>query len=245
MIKKTWCVYMHRSPSNKAYIGITGSTPERRWDRGRGYKRQSYFWRAICKYGWDNFEHIIFADGLIKSEACHMERLLIAIFDTTNKNNGYNIEIGGESGLMSEETKKKISEVKRGKVPSIEARANMSAAQKLRWTEEERQKRSDKYSGDGNPMYGVHRFGEDAPMYGKKHSEESKAKMSKTKHEMDTINRIPVLCVETSIIYSSSYEANRQTGVCQQNIAACCRYEKHRKTAGGYHWEYVSTEEAC
>ncbi len=33
-------------------------------------------------------------------------------------------------------------------------------------------------SGEKNPMYGVHRYGKDSPHYGKKHSEESKRKMS-------------------------------------------------------------------
>lgn len=78
--EKTWCVYMHRSPSNKAYIGITSKQPEQRWDNGNGYKKQQYFWRAINKYKWENFEHIVFADNLDKNEACHMERLLIAFF---------------------------------------------------------------------------------------------------------------------------------------------------------------------
>ncbi len=110
---------------------------------------------------------------------------------------------------------------------------------------EERKKRSEQYSGSGNPMYGVHRFSENAPTYGKKHTDESKTKMSKTKREMPNENRIPVLCIETNTIYSSSYEASRQTGICQQNIAGCCRHEKHRKTAGDYHWEYIVTEEAC
>ena len=46
-----------------------------------------------------------------------------------------------------------------------------------------------------------------------------------------------VLCVETKIIYSSAHEADRQTGVCYQNITKVCRRE--RKTAGGYHWRYI------
>ena len=247
--EKTWCVYMHRSPSNKAYIGITSKQPEQRWDNGNGYKKQQYFWRAINKHKWENFEHIVFADNLDKNEACHMEQLLIVFFDTTNRDKGYNVQLGGEVGnlgiSMSEETKRKLSDMRKGKHPSAATRIKLSQAQKQRWTEEERKKRSEQYSGSGNPMYGVHRFGENAPTYGKKHTDESKTKMSKTKREMPNENRIPVLCIETNTIYSSSYEASRQTGICQQNIAGCCRHEKHRKTAGGYHWEYIVTEEAC
>ena len=246
--KKTWCVYMHRSPSNKAYIGITSKKPEKRWDNGNGYKKQSYFWRAICKYGWDNIEHIIFMDNLSKSEACHIEQLLIQLFDTQNSDFGYNYQPGGETGnygcKMSDETRKKVSESKKGRKATAEERLKLSIAQKERWTEDERRQRSKKYSGNGNPMHGVHRYGEDNPMYCKKHSDEAKNKMSKTKLESPNESRIPVVCVETGVIYSSTYDVERQTGICQQNVAACCRHEKHRKTAGGYRWEYIVCEEA-
>ena len=214
--EKTWCVYMHRIPSNKAYIGVTSKKPTLRWSNGNGYKQHPYFWNAIQKYDWDNFEHIIFASNLAKGEALHMERMLIALFDTTNERYGYNCQVGGELGDPM-----------------------------YCWTEKMKQQSSERYSGVGNPMYGVHRFGEEGPMYGKKHTEESKAKMSKTKREMEITSRIPVICIETGVVYSSTYEANRQTGICQQNIAGCCRHEKHRKTAGGYHWEYVTEKEAC
>ena len=50
---------MHTSPSNKKYIGITSLKPEYRWNKGNGYKTQTVFYRAIQKYGWDNFKHEI------------------------------------------------------------------------------------------------------------------------------------------------------------------------------------------
>ena len=34
----SWTVYMHKSPSRKVYIGITGRKPEKRWGNGNGYK---------------------------------------------------------------------------------------------------------------------------------------------------------------------------------------------------------------
>ncbi len=46
-----------------------------------------------------------------------------------------------------------------------------------------------------------------------------------------------VLCVETGIIYPSSWEAERQTGANQGNIIKCCR-GKLKKTKG-YHWQYA------
>lgn len=247
MEKKKWCVYMHISPSNKVYVGITCKRPQARWDNGNGYKKQPYFYNAIKKYGWCNFEHIIWADKLTETEAKEWEVRLIALFDTMNSNIGYNCKPGGDIGNygmhMSEETKMKISNSKKGTIPSDEARIRMSEAQKKRWDDEKRKRASQQYSGDKNPMYGVHRYGSEAPMYGKKHTEESREKMRKSQLELKNKNRIPVICIETEVIYTSSYDASRKTGISQSSIAGCCRHENHRKTAGGYHWRYATEEE--
>lgn len=41
-----------------------------RWrNNGINYKACILFYRAIQKYGWDNFEHIILNDNLSKTEA--------------------------------------------------------------------------------------------------------------------------------------------------------------------------------
>ena len=48
-----------------------------------------------------------------------------------------------------------------------------------------------------------------------------------------------VLCVETGIVYSSAHEASRQTGIHHGNISKVCLGGYGRKTAGGYHWEFV------
>lgn len=48
---------------------------------------------------------------------------------------------------------------------------------------------------------------------------------------------MPVICVETGMIYKSLMEASRQTGVNGGNI---CNVLKGRlRTAGGFHWQYV------
>ena len=48
-----------------SYIGQTDNAePNTRWQNGLGYKHCTVFWRAIQKYGWDNFSHEIIEDGL-------------------------------------------------------------------------------------------------------------------------------------------------------------------------------------
>lgn len=94
MIKdKKWLVYIHISPSNKYYIGITSQTAEQRWRKGKGYKTCVKFFKAIQKYGWENFEHIILFENLSREIANEIEKYLIAKYDTID--NGYNITEGG------------------------------------------------------------------------------------------------------------------------------------------------------
>lgn len=108
-----WTVYAHINKINgKMYIGITSTSPQRRW----GYKGSKYrgcikFYDALQKYGWDNFDHEIIASNLIKEEACNMEKLLIEKFDTIK--NGYNLEPGDvEQGPRSPEAIQKIKEAR-------------------------------------------------------------------------------------------------------------------------------------
>lgn len=112
--ERNYCVYMHTNKVNgKKYIGITGQNPpEKRWGaNGRKYKDNDHWVSAIRQYGWDNFYHDILFAGLTKKEAEQKEVELIAHYDSTNREFGYNIQNGGHSvGVFTDETKKKMSE---------------------------------------------------------------------------------------------------------------------------------------
>lgn len=127
---RKWCVYMHTNKiNNKVYVGITKEYPvERRWrSDGSGYLHknkqgkyhQPLMARAVLKYSdWNNdWEHIIFADNLSKNKAKQMEQSLIALYNTTNPQFGYNILKGGEEGGGSpfpDERKQQYSEMFKG-----------------------------------------------------------------------------------------------------------------------------------
>jgi group I intron endonuclease len=113
---RTYCVYKHTSPSGKVYIGITKRDPTKRWCNGKGYRSQRVFFRAIQKYGWNNFEHEILYTGLSKVDAEEKEVELIAEHRCTDRRFGYNVENGGNCGEKhSEETKMKISKANKGR----------------------------------------------------------------------------------------------------------------------------------
>ena len=94
---KVWKVYCHTNKVNgKKYIGITSGSLRKRFGvEGRGYSQSRYFANAINKYGWENFDHDVIADGLTRDEASDLERYLIAKFHTQDKSKGYNIRSGG------------------------------------------------------------------------------------------------------------------------------------------------------
>ena len=111
-------VYMHVNRINKKiYIGIThySENPNRRWISGKGYFRNKHFSDAINKYGWEAFEHIIVAEHLTKKEACELEQHLIREYRTQDKKYGYNITNGGEFFRHTEESKRLMSENRKGK----------------------------------------------------------------------------------------------------------------------------------
>ena len=82
----------------------------RRWNNGKGYKRNLIFYDDIEKYGWDNFDHEVIASGLTKEEGENFEILLIKKLETQNSDKGYNLEYGGtRSGKKTEKIKLKTS----------------------------------------------------------------------------------------------------------------------------------------
>ena len=132
MGKKTYCVYMHRFPNGKVYIGITCQRPEARWRNGEGYKGQVVY-SAIIKYGWENVEHVILFSCITKEQAEEKEIETIASFRSNEKRHGYNIDNGGNcEGTHSQETRAKIAESNRRRVLSPETGRKISAALKGR-----------------------------------------------------------------------------------------------------------------
>lgn len=211
---RRWCVYCHTNITNdKKYIGQTKAWPrERRWQNGYGYKTQPYFWRAIEKYGWDNFSSEILKDDLTKEEADKVEIEFIALYDTTNPNKGYNLAAGGGGPMgvpcpeelkkkysemftgegnpfygkhHTDETRKVLSEQHTGMKASDDARAKMSQSQTERFKDPvERAKCGWEHTEEQKKAHSEHMSGEGHPMFGKHHSEETKKKISEARQNL-------------------------------------------------------------
>ena len=82
-------------PNNKKYIGLTGQEPLKRWGvNGAGYKYQDKMFNAIMYYGWKNVKHYILYKNLTQNEAIKLEKEMIAKYNTTDPQYGYNTSEG-------------------------------------------------------------------------------------------------------------------------------------------------------
>lgn len=237
MEDKKYTVYKHTTPNGKVYIGITSIQPLKRWDNGRGYKGQ-FFGRAINKYGWENIQHDILFTDLTKEQAEQKEIELILLYKSNQREYGYNIDNGGNvKGKISEETRKKMSDLKRGKKPW-----NYKKIGLLKATNETKVKMSIAHKGK-KPW----NKGKSNP-----HSDEMKKNMSKSmkgkipsaitqkKARESNIVHIKKYSLDGVFIceYESIIDASKEIGLnrSSSHISECCQGKK--KTAYGFMWSY-------
>lgn len=159
---------VHNSVNHKIYVGQTQRTLRQRWLNHLSTARQGrdlHLYRAIRKYGESSFFPELVAKVKTKDEASDLEKLLIVMFNACDADFGYNNTFGGEGAVLTKESKAKQSKAML-EWWTPERRAAVSIARKGRLT------------GAKNPMYGK------GIWTGKKHSPETKAKISAKRKEM-------------------------------------------------------------
>lgn len=258
-----YCVYKHTCPKGKVYIGITKRKPQRRWKGGRGYESNRYFFRAIQKYGWDNFKHEILETNLTQAEASERERYFIKLYNSTDPECGYNIEAGGLAGSaqFTEAMRKTYSE--RGKRVTEERPELIEIMQKAQRAYFADPNNHKKHSDT------LKRYYENHPEAREKISKENKARWTvearqkfgeiqravkgtseAKKRARDThtaqMRAIEQLTLDGEFVayYECVGDAVRATGVCRQNITKVLKKAKtkagnERQTAGGFRWRYA------
>lgn len=111
------CIYKHTNLINgKIYIGqTTANNVNTRWADGKKYKKSILFYKAILKYGWNNFSHEIIEKDIPIEKLNEREIYWIDFYRSYigfEDCNGYNLTLGGESKhgfIMSDDIKNKIS----------------------------------------------------------------------------------------------------------------------------------------
>jgi group I intron endonuclease len=121
--------------NGKVYIGKwQGRRVEDRWKVHLACAAEGsrfHFHRAIRKFGPDAFQVEVLRETDDGIELCLLEKELIAFFQSSNPEFGYNMTLGGDGipGFShTEETKRKIGNANRGKVISDVGRDRMSAS---------------------------------------------------------------------------------------------------------------------
>ena len=224
---KCYKVYVHINKiNNKRYYGITCQNINERWRNGKGYKnhknskKDTYFYNAINKYGWDNFTHEVLFDNLSKEEACLLEQCYIALYDTTNRNKGYNRTTGGESFNHTADTKKALSDLYKGENNPFYGKHH---------TEETKKMIGEKIKSE--------RCGENHPMYGKHLTEETKQKISESHKGKNNPSSKSVYIIELDMTFDTITECAKYLNCSKNNISNVLRGKS--KTAKGYHIIYA------
>lgn len=265
-MEKIYCVYMHKNLINgKIYIGQSSNLKDR-WSRnGERYKGCTHFYAAIQKYGWENFEHTILEENISEEDIGNREQYWIAYYQANQREKGYNLTEGGETGKLSEETKQKMSESRlkyldlnpniRKPVICLETGEIFTSAHEV---EKQKGILHTQISAccchypSAYTAHGYHWiFQEELPVWtielaNEKIKEiESLRGGSEEQKQKAHIARVTakgkkVLCKETQEIFLSAGEAGRQMNIDSSSISKVCRGKQ--KTAMGYHFKYIEEE---
>jgi len=150
-MKRNKCVYEYRLPESEGghtyYVGQGNYNRPYKPHPYRGHKRNP------CIKPKDKNQIVIIKDNLTEQEAKDLEIKLIAKHGRIDLGEGYliNKTDGGEGNngwIVSEETRRKLSEASKGKTHTEETRRKLSEAGKGRiFTEESRRKMSELKKG--------------------------------------------------------------------------------------------------
>lgn len=235
-----YSVYLHIFPNDKKYVGITSKKPLHRWgSHGQGYKRQSLIWNAICKYGWDNIQHIILYTNKTEEEAFQIEQDLIQLFNTKNPN-GYNIDDGGKgsSNEIRRRVKENHADVNGGNHPRSISVYCIELNKFYACMRDAQRELGINTKDIGNCCKGIRNTAGDYHwIYTNELANCNMDEILKRKKHAQITNKKRVRCIESNKIYDSITQASKETGFDLSSISACCRGKL--KTTHGFHWEFL------
>ena len=226
-----WCVYAHINKSDgSVYVGITSQKLSDRFRNGNGYRKSIYFWRAIQKYGWDNFVHMVVAENLSEQSAKEIERVVISSLRDKDIPL-YNLTDGGEGmsgSRISEDAINRLRLKLKGRPKSDEHRRKISESRRGR------------FAGSDNPNYGNHLSDEAKKRIGDSHRGTNNVNYGKAGQQTTASKRVAQYTMDGELIseYPSLSEASRKTGIGISGISKCCRGDYPQ--SHGYVWKFIN-----
>lgn len=122
--------------NKKIWIGQS-IDPYRRWDDHKHYSeklKKHPLYASMRKYGIGNFKFDIIDFAISQVKLDNKEIEYIKFYDCLFKNgNGYNIEMGGKTAIVTEDVRKKISERTKNAMSDENVRRHISVKLKLKW----------------------------------------------------------------------------------------------------------------
>ena len=145
-------------------------------NHGRNMKN-SRLYNTMQKYGVDAFEREIIESFKTREQALKREEEIVTE-EFINSDNNFNNRVGGMQGQFSKEIREKIS--RNNSMYRQDIRKKVAQKGKERWTDEMKDELS-----RNNPMYDREKYekhlGKNSSWFGRKHTEETKKKISETK----------------------------------------------------------------
>ena len=226
--------------NNKVYIGKSVDILNKRWrshknSLNNGTHINTHLQNAWNKYGSENFDFLVILE-CSEDELDKYETYYIAVYKSYLPEFGYNKTYGGDGGVPTDETRRKMSLAHTG----------------IMGTPESKIKQSLRLSGENNPMYG--RKKELHPAYEKRKSNESIQKIKdswtedrrsaqserisgKNNPMSDRIGDLnpasrSCICVETGEVFKTLKDAAKWCGLkSHTSISNVCRgLRKHAGT---------------
>jgi group I intron endonuclease len=141
--------------NQKVYIGQTRQKlVHSRWavHKSLSVTAHEYLYRAMRKYGLENFKFVVILDGIeTEEELGFQETKFIDQYNSFNPKFGYNMTTGGENYKLSVEARRKISEANRKRKVKPETRKKQSDFHTgLRASDETKKKQSDFHKNNPN-----------------------------------------------------------------------------------------------
>lgn len=233
------------------YVGLTRLTPQQRWTKHK-YAAHSgvdtYFYRAIRKYGADNFSVCEVASVLNDADAGVVERQVIqSSFPLYNSTNGGEVTFGR---WVTPEIVAKIAAGNRGKKRTSEQKAANSVLKKQQYADQPELKAKATKNiltarlcvDNAKRIEAVRKA-----LLGKPLSSQTRAKISKSRmgmvysqeiiQKMANSKKQAVICHTLKTSFDSVSEAAEHTGLSISGVSRVCRGD--RKSANGLTFSFA------